>query len=90
MFSKSNLESLGLDGMADTYKSEIHVRYFAFLALKEKVGEKTLGVFILESKIPSLLWREMMGLFLAMPWSATKITESDSKLLNEMAEMLKL
>jgi hypothetical protein len=90
MFKKSNLDSLGLENMADSYKSEIHIRYIAFLALKEKVGKNKLGVFILESQIPSLIWREMMGTFLAMPWCAAKITESDANLLNEMSEMLKL
>ena len=90
MFKKSNLESLGLDNVADSYKSEILIRHSAFLALKDKLGEKNLGVFILESQIPDLIWREMMGTFLAMPWIATKITESDAILLNEMAEMLKL
>ena len=85
-----NLESLGLDGVSDSDMVEVSISYLAFVAFKEKLGEKKLSVFILESKISSLLWRATMASWLGLPWLAGKMLESDAVLLNEMAEMLKL
>jgi hypothetical protein len=90
MLENFNLESLGLDGLSDSYKTEVHISYLAFVAFKENLGEKKLGVFILESKIPSLLWRSTMASWLGLPWNAAKMLESEAVLLNEMSEMLKL
>lgn len=86
----NNLESIGLHGMSDSYKTEVLKTFFAFNLLRDKLAGKDLSIYLLETKMPSFIIRQILADFIGLPWISTQINDDDRNLLEQIRELLAL
>lgn len=83
-----NLGSINLHGMSDSYKTEVLKTFFAFNLLKDKLASKDLSAYLIETKIPSFISRQILADFIGLPWISSQINDDDRNLLEQIKELL--